>query len=177
MIDDYILNEYFYWLYTLVNKRRYARRSYKKLLRLLHSMTFTYEDDFDSNRAADGEELRWRYVYEGGGNKYILEWEEPCTVLEMMIALCFHMNNIMENSDDEYTVAYWFWMMISNLELDGMNDSKFNTAKVKDSIFRFMNREYEPDGKGNIIRIEDCKSDLRDVEIWWQMCWFLDSIT
>ena len=87
------------------------------------------------------------------------------------------MNNIMENSDDEYTVAYWFWMMISNLELDGMNDSKFNTAKVKDSIFRFMNREYEPDGKGNIIRIENCKSDLRDVEIWWQMCWFLDSIT
>jgi hypothetical protein len=140
-------------------------------------MTFTYEDDFDSNRAADGEELRWRYVYEGGGDKDILKWEEPCTVLEMMIALCFHMNNIMENSDEEYSVAYWFWMMISNLELDGMNDSKFSTAKVKDIIFRFMNREYEPDGKGNIIRIENCKSDLRDVEIWWQMCWFLDSIT
>ena len=173
MVDNNILNDYFNWLYSLVSKKR----SYKKLLSLLHSITFIYEGDFDSNRAADGEELRWRYVYEGGGDEDILEWEEPCTVLEMMIALCFQMHNIMENTDDEYTVAYWFWTMISNLELEGMIDRKFSTNKVKNTIYRFMYREYEPDGTGNIIRIEKCDSDLRDVEIWWQMCWYIDSIT
>ena len=177
MIDNNILNDYFDWLYSLVNKKRSSRRSYKKLLSLLHSIEFVYERDFDSNRAADGVDLRWRYVYDGGGDEDILEWREPCTVLEMMIALCFHMNNIMENSDDDCTVAHWFWMMISNLGLDDMTDSKFKTTKVKDAIYRFMYREFEPDGEGNIIKIEDCESDLREIDIWWQMCWYLDSIT
>ena len=177
MIDNNILNDYFDWLYSLVNKKRFSRRSYKKLLSLLHSIEFVYERDFDSNRAADGEDLRWRYVYEGGGDEDILEWDEPCTVLEMIIALCFHMNNIMENADEEYTVDYWFWMMISNLGLDDMVDSKFKTTKVKDAIYRFMYREYKPNGEGNIIKIENCKSDLREIEIWWQMCWYIDSIT
>ena len=68
-------------------------------------------------------------------------------------------------------------MMISNLELDDMTDSKFKTTKVKDAIYRFMYREFEPDGGGNIIKIEDCESDLREIDIWWQMCWYLDSIT
>ena len=87
------------------------------------------------------------------------------------------MNNIMENADEEYTVDYWFWMMISNLGLDNMVDSKFKTTKVKNAIYRFMYREYKPNGEGNIIKIENCKSDLREREIWWQMCWYLDSIT
>ena len=172
-----ILNDYFEWLYSIVKRERFSKRaSYKKLLAYLHSIEFIYVDDYDSNRAADGVQLRWRYVYEAKGCEDILDWEEPCTVLEMLIALSFQMESIMENSDVDYTVGYWFWMMISNLGLEKMSDSKFDKQIVHDNIYNFMYREYKHNGEGNIFVIDNCKTNLRDVEIWWQMCWYLDSI-
>ena len=86
-----ILNDYFEWLCSIVKRDRDTKRSYRKLLSFLHSEKFIYVDEYDSNRAADGEQLRWRYVYEAKGCEDILDWEEPCTVLEMLIALSFQM--------------------------------------------------------------------------------------
>ena len=171
-----ILNDYFEWLCSIVKRDRVTKRSYRKLLSFLHSEKFIYVDEYDSNRAADGEQLRWRYVYEAKGCEDILDWEEPCTVLEMLIALSFQMESIMENSDVDYTVGYWFWMMLTNLELDKMIDSKFDKHEAYEKIHIFMHRDYEPNGIGNIFVIDNCRTDLRDVEIWWQMCWYLDSI-
>lgn len=172
-----ILNDYFEWLYSIVKKERFSKRaSYKKLLAYLHSIEFIYVDDYDSNRAADGVQLRWRYVYEAKGCEDILDWEEPCTVLEMLIALSFQMESIMENSDVDYTVGYWFWMMISNLGLEKMSDSKFDKHEAYEKINIFMHRDYKPNGEGNIFVIDNCATHLRNVEIWWQMCWYLDSI-
>ena len=82
----------------------------------------------------------------------------------------------MENSDGDYTAGYWFWMMISNLGLEKMSDSKFDKHEAYEKINIFMHRDYEPNGIGNIFVIDNCRSDLRDIEIWWQMCWYLDSI-
>ena len=171
-----ILNDYFEWLCSIVKRDRVTKRSYRKLLSFLHSEKFIYVDEYDSNRAADGEQLRWRYVYEAKGCEDILDCEEPCTVLEMLIALSFQMENIMEGSDADYSVGYWFWMMLTNLELDKMIDSKFDKHEAYEKIHIFMHRDYEPNGIGNIFVIDNCRTDLRDVEIWWQMCWYLDSI-
>ena len=171
-----ILNDYFEWLYSIVKRDRVTKRSYRKLLSFLHSEKFIYIDEYDSNRAADGEQLRWRYVYEAKGCEDILDWEEPCTVLEMLIALSFQMENIMEGSDADYSVGYWFWMMLTNLELDKMIDSYFFKLEAYEKIHTFMHRDYEPNGIGNIFVIDNCRTDLRDIEIWWQMCWYLDSI-
>lgn len=171
-----ILNDYFEWLCSIVKRDRITKRSYRKLLSFLHSEEFIYIDEYDSNRAADGEQLRWRYVYEAKGCEDILDWEEPCTVLEMLIALSFQMENIMEGSDVDYSVGYWFWMMLTNLELDKMIDSKFDKHEAYEKIHIFMHRDYEPNGKGNIFVIDNCATHLRNVEIWWQMCWYLDSI-
>ena len=171
-----ILNDYFEWLCSIVKRDRVAKRSYRKLLSFLHSEEFIYVDEYDSNRAADGEQSRRRYVYEAKGCEDILDWEEPCTVLEMLIALSFQMENIMEGSDADYSVGYWFWMMLTNLELDKMIDSKFDKHEAYEKIHIFMHRDYEPNGIGNIFVIDNCRSDLRDIEIWWQMCWYLDSI-
>lgn len=176
MIENYILNDYFEWLYSIVkNERRSKRASYKKLLSTLHNIEFKYFIDYDENRAADGIEMRWRYVCEGG-NKAILKWKEPCTVLEMILGLAYQMEYIMDDPILDYKVGHWFWIMISNLELDRMTDSKFNKNEVYGRIFIFLERKYEPNGEGNIIKIDNTDTDLRDVEIWWQMCWYLDSI-
>ena len=39
-----------------------------------------------------------------------------------------------------------------------------------------MNREYDSDGKGGLFTVKQSKYDMRTVEIWWQMNWYLDSI-
>ena len=39
-----------------------------------------------------------------------------------------------------------------------------------------MNRTYSPDGDGGLFTVRNCDRDLRNVEIWIQMCWYLDTI-
>ena len=87
-----------------------------------------------------------------------------------------HMDKIVGDPEGELDIRHWFWMMLDNLDLSAMTDDKYDRMYVYGRVNLFMNREYEPDGDGNIIYIPDCKDDLRKVEIWWQMCWYLDSI-
>ena len=70
----------------------------------------------------------------------------------------------------------WFWTMITNLGLGDMYDSRFDRRYVKKVVDKFLNREYSPDGDGGLFRIRNCDEDLRTVEIWTQLCWYLDSI-
>lgn len=172
MNDNFILNDYFDWLYFMVNPRG---GQFRKLLTMLHSMEFRYFVDYDENRASDGVNLRWYYV-DDGGHDGILKWKEPCTVLEMIISLAMHMDKIVGDSDGEFNLVHWFWLMIDNLDLAWMTDDKYEKAYVYGRVAMFLDRQYEPDGEGNIIHIPGCRDDLRDVEIWWQMCWYLDSI-
>ena len=52
-----------------------------------------------------------------------------------------------------------------------------NEKEVYDIIDRFLDREFDPDGKGSLFWIPNCRFDLRDTEIWIQMLWYLDTIT
>ncbi len=176
-----IVNEYFEWLCRFVNasKGRYGV-SYRKLLMFLHRTDFKYVLKRDSNRADDGRGLRWRFVVDHPKLRYC--WEEvapyldgPCSVLEMMIALAIRCEETIMD-DDAYgnRTGQWFWKMINNLGLGGMTDLYFNQQKAEDIMIRFMSRSYAPDGHGGLFVIPDPPSDLRDVEIWMQLCWYLD---
>lgn len=68
----------------------------------------------------------------------------------------------------------WFWSMIKTLGLRSMTDDKFDDEYVSSVIDRFLNREYAPNGDGGLFKINNCKYDLREVEIWYQLCWYLD---
>ena len=94
----------------------------------------------------------------------------------MMVALAIRCEeNIMDDPSYGNRTGQWFWGMIVNLGLGFMTDSRFDEKFVDDVIFRFLNREYEPDGKGGLFTVRNCKYDLRTVEIWYQMCWYLDT--
>jgi hypothetical protein len=67
--------------------------------------------------------------------------------------------------------------MIINMGLGSMTDDAFDEIEVRDIIERFMAREYEPDGRGGLFRIRGCEIDLREVDIWCQLSWYLGSIT
>lgn len=174
MNNDFVLNEYFDWLYFTAIPNP-IKRKFRKLLALLHSITFRYFVDYDENRATDGINLRWYYVCDGGDDS-IMEWDERCTVLEMLLALAMRMDNIMGGVDGECNVSYWFWELLNNIDLDNMSDDNFDKGYVYERVEMFLDRRYEPDGNGNIFYIPDCKEDLRTIEIWMQMCWYLDSI-
>ena len=79
----------------------------------------------------------------------------------------------MSDADFGDRTGQWFWGMIENLRLDKMTDQRFDLKKVSQIIDRFLHREYEPDGTGGLVTIEDCEYDLRTVEIWYQVMWFL----
>lgn len=175
-----IREEYFDWLYELVCKQRYSNRiSYKKLLTHLHNTVFRYSILKDQNRAEDGICLRYRFTDEyysiKDAEKYL---KGPCSVLEMMVALAVRCEeNIMDDPNIGDRTGQWFWEMIGNLGLGSMNDTRFDIVYVDEVISKFLDRKYSPDGRGGLFTIKNCDCDLRKVEIWYQLCWYLDSIT
>ena len=92
MTEIELNNEYFEWMCQLVCNERYSRRlSYQKLLRHLHNIDFQYMLPMDGNRAEDGIDLRYRFGYEKEYEGLMIASyldNRPCSVLEMLIALC-----------------------------------------------------------------------------------------
>lgn len=176
---DFFEREYFEWMYSLMCGGRYDSEhvSYRKLLSYLHSVEFTYILPRDANRAEDGIDLRGYYAYNyseyGRADAYI---SGPCSVLEMMIALAFSCEEIMDNPAVGDRTAQWFWGMVVSLGLGSMTDNRFDEYHVERVIERFLNRDYSPDGRGGLFTIPGCREDLRDVEIWYQTTWYLDTI-
>lgn len=78
----------------------------------------------------------------------------------------------MDDPDIGNRTGQWFWDMIVSLGLGSMDDSKFDKAYAIDVIRRFLNRDYERDGKGGLFTIEHCRYDMRDIEIWYQANWY-----
>lgn len=169
-----IRDEYFEWLCDLVCENRFGVVvSFERLLWYLHNVEFRYSIPRDQNRAEDGIGLRYRFA--GDDAEYL---DGPCSVLEMMIALAIHCEeNIMDDPAIGDRTGQWFWGMVVNLGLGSMTDRNFDIKYVEDVIERFLDREYEPDGRGGLFRIRKCDRDLRNVEIWYQLCWYLNSIT
>lgn len=180
MNQNVIENDYFEWLFELVCKNRYSNQtSYRKLLMELHRKPFRFLILMDENRAEDGVKLRYRFAREydypiDNADEYIVGL---CSVLEMMIALAIRCEeDYMDNAVIGDRTRQWFWNMVTNLGLGSMDDNRFDRLLVNDILERFLNREYEPDGRGGLFRIKNCDTDLREVEIWHQMCWYLNNI-
>lgn len=183
MTQMQIEKDYFEWMHDLVCGDIYTGdNSYRRLLEYLHGVVFTYSIRKDGNRARDGVDLRFRFA-----DGYLPEYHyeeiaemlpEPCSVLEMMIALAIRCEEtIMDDPSYGNRMGQWFWKMVVSLGLGAMTDRRFDIQYVEKVVGRFLAREYEPDGRGGLFRIRDCEHDLRDVEIWIIMLWYLDSIT
>lgn len=173
--------EYFEWICQLVCNERYSKTlSYRKLLKKLHEYEFIYILSRDGNRADDGIDLRYRFGYERGYE--ILEITDhldnkPCSILEMMTALAIRCEeHIMDDPEIGNRTGQWFWNMIVSLGLGSMSDNRFDERYLDNVITRFLNRDYERNGRGGLFIVENTQDDLRNVEIWYQMCWYLNEL-
>lgn len=182
MNRDDIREEYFAWLYDIVCENRHIDGvSYKKLLRQLHDTEFIYLISRDENRAESGMDLRYRFAitegYEHAVDQVLGDLEAPCSILEMMVALALTCEeNIMDDPDYGNRTGQWFWSMVVSLGLSRFNDNRYDRRLVDSVLTRFLDRDYDKNGKGGLFTIRGCKDDLRGLEIWDQMCRYIYSI-
>lgn len=176
LLQQGVKDEYFEWLYSYVCKgRSHSKVSYRKLFERLHQIEFIFSIPNDINRAKDGADLRYRFAMIEDDERILDILDGPCSVLEMMIALAIRCEEtIMDNTSFGDRTDQWFWSMMANLGIGNMTDDIFDRAVVEDIIYDFLGRHYEPDGKGGLFYIKGCPDDLRRVEIWVQLCWYLD---
>ena len=172
---------YFDWMRQLVCDFDYTvGRSYSKLLHALHEAEFYYSIPMDGNRAEDGISLRYRFGYEQGIDSRIIASRldnKPCSVLEMLIALDVRCEeHIMVDPEEGNRYGRWFWTIMANMGLDEMDDLHFHYYAVDDIIHRFLDREYGSHGEDGLVYLPDCKEDLRHVDIWCQMMWYLSTM-
>lgn len=179
--DLYLNDLYLDWMYCLVCDDEYSRGlSYRNIFRHLYETEFTYDIPMDGNRAEDGIDLRYIFGEDQNIDDSAIATyldDRPCSVLEMMIALSIRCEtHIMDDPDFGDRTGQWFWEMIVNLGLGGMSDKNYDEDYVDDVIFSFLHREYSPNGEGGLFRVENPPHDMRTVEIWYQMCWYLNEI-
>lgn len=177
---DKIENKYFDWLCDKVIDNE-SNIKYSMLMNHLHDTIFVPIMDMDENRVEDGKNLRYRFGLENDIPRPIisssLDLDEPCSVLEMMVALSVRCEESIM-ADDEYgdRTGTWFWNMIVSLGLGTMNDSRFDERYTNIVLERLMNRQYQRNGEGGLFTIDGIRKDMRNVEIWYQMCWYLDTL-
>lgn len=181
------LNKYYLYSITwLVEDRSRFPKKFEKLLERLHETPFRYSIPMDANREDDGINLRYRYGEEYGYDMAEIAAyldDRPCSVLEMMTALCVRCEkSIMDGYSlkclprvDSFT-EYLFGLMLDNLGLSEMDDCHFDIDYVDERVNRFLDRDYAYNGDGGLFKLENPPRDLRGVEIWYQMCWYIDEM-
>lgn len=160
--------EYYDWLTQIVG----GDANYERLFHVLFEKEFYSVVDFDSDRAADGLELRTTYS-KFIGRQVDLELG-ACTILEMLVALAIACeDNIMHDRDYGDRTPEWFWMMLHNLELDRYDDKHFNDTEVYYKLDIFLERKYETNGKGGAFPLRFCDKNQKTVPLWIQLNEFI----
>lgn len=180
MTRDALNDLYFEWMLKQVRQdgiQRDQPNSFHRLLVHLHQTVFRWSIPKDKNRADDGRSLRRRFAIDQGIEGQEIYIVGPCSVLEMMISLAFKCEEeFMDDPAFGNRTSQWFWNMVVSLGLGSMTDKNFEYQYADSVTQRFLNRDYEPNGRGGLFTIRHCDRDLRNVEIWHQLCWYVDSI-
>lgn len=176
MRQDQLINEYFEWLCDFIYDRKHSKC--RRLLNHLFDREFDYIITNDGDRAEDGISLRYRFGHERDIDQRMIASfldDKPCTIFEMMVALAIRCEDgIMCNPDIGDRTSQWFWSMVHSLGLSVMSDRNFDVDEVDYVLDIFLNRDYQPNGQGGLFTVQRPKRDLRSVEIWYQMHWYLD---
>lgn len=168
--------KYLDWLCEFVCDKR-SRRAFSKLLYTLYLTDFDAILDRDENRIVDGLALRPRFLSEQKIDPKMeshIFGEKKCSVLELMVALAIRCeDNLMQNPDIGDRTSKWFWVMLHSLGLDNMTDNTYDENEVSYILHTFITRQYDYDGWGGLFTVQNPRRDMRQVEIWYQMCWYL----
>lgn len=176
--ESYAVEErYFRWLYSHIGALSDLNpaHSHWVLAEKLHRRIFEPILPNDENRADDGSDLRDDFCDEYGSwedSRFIFE---PCSVLEMLIALARRMDFLSENSPMDGTgVGRWFWRLMENVSLSHITDDLYGSGArldsyIDDTIDTFLYRRYSATGSGGLFPLRAPNEDQRVMELWYQM--------
>lgn len=165
--------EYWQWLIEKIDGYMGPYYNYSKLLHELHDIEFTWSLKRDENRAFDGISLRRDYAFEHNLSNVDFNITS-CSVLEMLIALSMRCEYEIMWDGSAPRFGRWFWIMIENLDLLQCNDDHFDGDFVRNQIKIWLDRVYNFNGTGSIFPLKNTHRDQRKVEIWFQMCGYLN---
>lgn len=157
------------WLMSFVG----ASEEYSLLCDQLLDTDFIYFVGNDVNRAEDGLQLRDEFEEEYGLIRDLMD--RPCTLLEMFVALAMRCErDVMYDPNAGNRTNIWFWTMMKNLKLDKCTTKWYKWTTINQILKDFNERNYDFDGQnGGAWVVHHPKEDLKKVELWYQMNWFL----
>lgn len=173
---------YFKWLQSQVDSlsNRNTLRTHHLLTEQLHKKIFRAFVRNDDNRVADGISLRWEFCCEFGYDDDLSIHLEPCSMLEMLVALARRMAYESDGLGRGYEAADWFWRMLKNVGLKEytdevyLGDAFFDVQESVDVVLdNVIERRYLPDGHGGLFPLRSSEHDQRQVELWYQMSAYL----
>lgn len=153
------------------------RVTYFDLARKLYRTDFVWPVVMDHNRAEDGEQLRlWYAELNSYYSDYKILEGKRCSVLEMLIAFAERIERdvIGIDRDAPDKSECWFWLMLFNLGIGGMDcsdayytsETEFTLDNVLDI---FLHRKYDFNGNGGLFPLKHAEKDQKEVELWYQM--------
>lgn len=177
MTDERIKKLYFDWLTGIVTHDR-KNRNFNRLLETLHFREFIWSSNIplDEDRSLDGARLRLDFATDEKIDPMVASnaLQGPCSVLEMMIALCRKCElQITGEVGDEHPERI-FWDMVDNMCLINMDDGRYDEVYVQTCIDNLLYRDYRPNGLGGLFTVENAEKDMRNLPIWVQMTWWIN---
>lgn len=174
---------YFDVLYDLVaaDREDATDLSYRMLLNVLDGVEFRDTRGIDSNRIQDAQELRADLIADEDLDHTAVRPFMNVSLLEVMIAIADRLGQITGDED----TAFWFWEMVSNLVLDGIDDTEFWSdpesyeSEILDRADDVININYDRDGLGGLFLLREgvAPQDMRDTELWYQMQYYANEVS
>lgn len=174
---------YFNVLYDLVTAERedVTDMSYRMLLGVLDEVEFRDTRGIDGNRIHDAQEMRADLIANMALDHTTVRPFGNVSLLEVMIAIADRLGQITGDED----TAFWFWEMVSNLVLDGIDDNEFWSdpesyeAEILDRADDVININYDRDGLGGLFLLREgvAPQDMRDTELWYQMQYYANEVS
>lgn len=170
-----------YIYYLLVEKLGFGDEyiDYLELWRFLLRKEFIYVNSMDENRAIDGLDVRFDYLKTKDGREFgsSISENDPCSVLEMMVALSLRIEYDIMGEIGEECPYKWLNLMISNLHLDRFSDDRIYQGWKADANYildRWMMKDYSASGEGSAFPLEKSRKNQKKMVIWSQMSEYLN---
>lgn len=174
---------YFNVLYDIVaaDREDVTDTSYRMLLSVLDEVEFRDTRGIDGNRIQDAQELRADLIADMALDHTAVRPFMNVSMLEVMIAIAERLGQITGDED----TAFWFWEMVSNLVLDGIDDTEFWSdpenyeAEILDRAYDVIDVKYDRDGLGGLFLLREgvAPQDMRDTELWYQMQYYANEVS
>lgn len=174
---------YFDVLYDIVaaDREDLTDLSYRMLLGVLDRVEFRDTRGIDGNRIHDAQEMRADLIAEMDLDHTAVRPFPNVSMLEVMISIADRLGQITGDED----TAFWFWEMVSNLALDGIDDTEFWSdpesyeAEIIDRADDVININYDRDGLGGLFLLREgvAPQDMRDTELWYQMQYYANEVS